>query len=93
MVQIFSINRDSHSHDTSNGILFIVTTGTKKFIYLSARIWNAIYMCGGVGVSMCGGVGVCVCVYHYGIKALINCYNTITYLTKNFMYKNCLYTY
>ena len=43
-------------------------------------------MCGGVGVSVGGGVSVCVCVYHYGIKALINCYNTITYRTKNFMF-------
>ena len=40
VIQMFSRNRDIHSHDTRN--LLWVTTGTKNFSYLSARIWNAI---------------------------------------------------
>ena len=31
-----------HSHDTRKKNLLKVTTGTKNFTYLSARIWNAI---------------------------------------------------
>ena len=39
--QLFSKNRDVHSHDVRKNMLR-VTTGTKNFTYLSARIWNAI---------------------------------------------------
>ena len=42
VIQMFSKNRDVHSHDTRKKNLLRVTTGTKNFTYLSARIWNAI---------------------------------------------------
>ena len=38
VIQMFSINREIHSNDTRNNDLLRVTTGTKNFTYLSARI-------------------------------------------------------
>ena len=38
VIQMFSKNRDVHSHDTRKKNLLRVTTGTKNFTYLSARI-------------------------------------------------------
>ena len=38
LIQMFSKNRDIHSHDTRNRNLSRVSTGTKYFTYLSTRI-------------------------------------------------------
>ena len=42
VTQMFSKNKDIHSHDTRNKNLLRVSIGTKNVTYLSARIWNAI---------------------------------------------------
>ena len=52
VIQMFSKNRDIHSHDTSNQNLFRVATGTKNFTFLSARIWNAIVSKSNINVSL-----------------------------------------
>ena len=40
--QLFSKNKDIHSHNTRNKNLLRVSTGTKNFTFLSSRIWNTI---------------------------------------------------
>ena len=40
--QLFSKNKDIHSHNTRNKDLLRVSTGTKNYIFLSSGIWNAI---------------------------------------------------
>ena len=40
--QLFSKNKDIHSHDTRNKDLLRASTGTKKITFLSSRKWNAI---------------------------------------------------
>ena len=40
--QLFSKNKDIHSHNTRNKNLLRVSSGTKNFTFLSSRIWNAI---------------------------------------------------
>ena len=42
VIQMFSKNRDIHSHDTRNKDFLRVTTVTKNFTYLTARNLNAI---------------------------------------------------
>ena len=42
VIQMFSKNRDIHSHDTRNKDFLRVTPGTKNFTYLTARKLNAI---------------------------------------------------
>ena len=42
VTQMFSKNKDIHSHDTRIKKLLRVSIGTKNVTYLSARIWNAI---------------------------------------------------
>ena len=52
VIQMFSKNRDVHSHDTRKKNLLRVTTGTKNFTYLSARIWNAIVSKININISL-----------------------------------------
>ena len=52
VIQMFSKNRDIPSHDTRNKDLLRVTTGTKNFTYLSARIWNAVVSQININVSL-----------------------------------------
>ena len=52
VIQMFSKNRDIHSHDTRNRNLLRVATGTKNFTFLSARIWNAIVSKININVSL-----------------------------------------
>ena len=40
--ELFSKNKDIHSHNARNKNLLRVSTGTKNFTFLSSRIWNAI---------------------------------------------------
>ena len=40
--QLFSKNKDNHSHNTRNNDLLRVSTGTKNLNFLISRIWNAI---------------------------------------------------
>ena len=40
--QLFSKNKNIHSHDTRNKDLLRVFNGTTIFTFLSTRIWNAI---------------------------------------------------
>ena len=42
VTQMFSKNKDIHSHDTRYKNLLRVSIGTKNVTYLSARIWSAI---------------------------------------------------
>ena len=52
VIQVFSKNRDIHSHDTRNRNVLRVTTGTKNFTFHSARIWNAIVSKININVSL-----------------------------------------
>ena len=52
VIQMFSKNRDIHSHDTRNRNLLRVATGTKNFTFLSARVWNAIVSKININVSL-----------------------------------------
>ena len=50
--QLFSRNKDIHSHDTRNKDLLRAFTGTKNFTFLSSRIWNAIVCNININVSL-----------------------------------------
>ena len=52
VTQMFSKNKDIHSHDTRNKKLLRVSVGTKNVTYLSARIWNAIVSKININVSL-----------------------------------------
>ena len=52
VIQMFSKNRDIHSHDTRNRNLLKVVTGTKNFTFLNDRIWNAIVFKSNIIVSL-----------------------------------------
>ena len=52
VIQMFSKNRDIHSHDTRNRNLLRVATGKKNITFLSARIWNAIVFKISINVSL-----------------------------------------
>ena len=52
VIQMFSKNREIHSHDTRNKNLLRVATDTKNFTFLSARIWNAIVSKININVSL-----------------------------------------
>ena len=42
VTQMFTKNKDIHSHNIRNRNLLMMSTGTKNFSYHSARIWNTI---------------------------------------------------
>ena len=42
MAKLYSKNKDHHTHDTRGKNLLHIPACTKKFIFNSARIWNAI---------------------------------------------------
>ena len=42
VTQMFTKNKDIHSHNTRNRNLLRMSTGTKNFSCHSSRIWNAI---------------------------------------------------
>ena len=52
VIQMFSKNRDIHSHDTRNQNLLRVATGPKNFTFLRVRIWNAIVSKININVSL-----------------------------------------
>ena len=52
VTQMFSKNKDIHSHDTINKHLLRLSIGTKNVTYLSARIWNAIVSKININVSL-----------------------------------------
>ena len=50
--QLFSKNKDIHSHNTRNKDLLRVSTGTQNFTFLSSRIWNAIVCNNNINVTL-----------------------------------------
>ena len=42
VTQMFTKNKDIHSHNTRNRNVLRMSTGTKIFLYHCARIWNTI---------------------------------------------------
>ena len=52
VTQMFTKNKDIHSHNTRNRNLLRMSTGTKNFSYHSARIWNTIASKISINVSL-----------------------------------------
>ena len=52
VTQMLPENKDIHSHDTGTTNLLRLSTGTKNFAYLSARIWNDIVSKISISVSL-----------------------------------------
>ena len=52
VTQMFSNNKNTHSHDTGNSNVLRVFTGTNSFAYLSARLWNAIVSIISINVTL-----------------------------------------
>ena len=52
VTQMFTKNKDIHSHNTRNKNLLRMSTGTKNSSYHSARIWNTIASKISINVSL-----------------------------------------
>ena len=52
VTQMFTENKDIHSHNTRNRNLLRMSTGTTNFLYHSPRIWNTIASKISINVSL-----------------------------------------
>ena len=52
VTQMFTKNKDIHSHNTRNRNILWMSTGTKNFSYHSAKIWNTIASKFSINVSL-----------------------------------------